>query len=113
MSCGVGRRRCLDLALLYLWLSRGATTAPIGPLAREPPCATEPPYAMGSALKRPKKRGGVLIERANPEWPLSFPLEALTLGFPHLSLNKEGEISWTCWKLAKVHEICNINYDRR
>ena len=51
MSCGVGRRHGLDLALLWLW-HRLATTAPIGPLA------WEPPYAMGAALKRQKKKKG-------------------------------------------------------
>ena len=45
MSCGVGRRRGLDLALLWLW-RRSAATAPIRPLA------WEPPYAVGGALKK-------------------------------------------------------------
>ena len=52
MSCGVGRRRGSDLALLWLW-HRLAATAPNGPLAWEPPSAT------GVALKRqktPKKK---------------------------------------------------------
>ena len=55
MSCGVGRRRGLDLALLWLWL-RMAATAPIRPLAWEPPCAA------GEALKRhrTKKKKGIL-----------------------------------------------------
>ena len=48
MSYGVGHRRSLDPALLGLW-SRKAATAPIGPLA------WEPPYAVGAALKRQKK----------------------------------------------------------
>ena len=38
-----------DLALLWLWC-RPVATAPIGPLAREPP------YAKGEALKRQKKK---------------------------------------------------------
>ena len=38
MSCGIDCRRGLDLALLWLWC-RSAATAPIGPLAWEPPCA--------------------------------------------------------------------------
>ena len=38
-----------DLALLWLWRSRLAAIAPIGPLA------WEPPYAVGVALKRTKK----------------------------------------------------------
>ena len=45
MSCGVGCRRGLDLALLWLWC-RPAATALIQPLA------WEPPYASGAALKK-------------------------------------------------------------
>ena len=45
MSCGVGRRRGLDLALLWLW---PVATAPIRPLA------WDSPYATGAALKRRK-----------------------------------------------------------
>ena len=49
MSCGVGRRRGWDLALLWLW-HRPAVVAPIRPLA------WEPPYAPGAALKRKKEK---------------------------------------------------------
>ena len=49
MSCGVGHRRGLDLTLLWFWC-RLAATAPIQPLA------WEPPYTAGAALKRQKKR---------------------------------------------------------
>ena len=45
MSCGVGCRRGSDPSLLWLW-RRLAATAPIRPLA------WEPPYAVGVALKR-------------------------------------------------------------
>ena len=48
MSCGVGRRRGLDLVLLWLWY-RLVATAPIQPLA------WEPPYAADAALKTHKK----------------------------------------------------------
>ena len=49
MSCGVGCRHGSDPALLWLW--RGlAATAPIQPLA------WEPPYAMGAALKSKKQK---------------------------------------------------------
>ena len=44
MSCGVGHRRGSDLVLLWLWC-RLAATAPVGPLA------WEPPYAPGEALE--------------------------------------------------------------
>ena len=50
MSCGIGRRRGSDPAMLWLWL-RLAAAASIRPLA------WEPPYAVGAALKRPKKNG--------------------------------------------------------
>ena len=49
MSCGVGHRHCLELALLWLW-RRLAAVAPIRPLA------WEPPYAAGVALKRQKTK---------------------------------------------------------
>ena len=49
MSCGVGRRCGWDPALLWLW-HRLAATAPIRPLA------WEPPYAAGAALKRQKTK---------------------------------------------------------
>ena len=49
MSSGVGHRRSLNLALLWLW-HRPAATAPIGPLA------WEPPYAAGAGLEKTKKK---------------------------------------------------------
>ena len=49
MSRGVSHRRSLDLALLWLW-RRPAAVAPTGPLA------WEPPYATDAALKRQKKK---------------------------------------------------------
>ena len=51
MSSGVGRRRGLDPELLWLWLwCRLAATAPIQPLA------WEPPRAAGAALKTKTKQ---------------------------------------------------------
>ena len=49
MNCGVGCRHGLDLARLWLW-RKPAATAPIGPLA------WEPPYAVGAALKGQKTK---------------------------------------------------------
>ena len=49
MSCGVGCRRGLDLALLWLW-RRLAAIALTGPLS------WEPPYAMGMTLKTKKEK---------------------------------------------------------
>jgi len=48
-SCGVGCRHGLDLALLWLWC-RSVATAPIGPLA------WDPPYDADVALKKKKKK---------------------------------------------------------
>ena len=49
MSCGVGCRHGSDPALLWLWC-RPAVTAPIRPLA------WEPPYAAGVALENAKRQ---------------------------------------------------------
>ena len=49
MSCGVGQRHGLDPMLMWLWC-RPVATAPIRPLA------WEPPYALGAALEKTKKR---------------------------------------------------------
>ena len=49
MSCGVGRGHGLDPVLLWLW-RRPASTAPIGPLA------WDPPYAASAALTKQKER---------------------------------------------------------
>ena len=48
MSCGVGHRRGLDLALLWLW-RRPVATALVRPLA------WEPPYAAGSGPRKGNK----------------------------------------------------------
>ena len=58
MSCGVGNRHGLDLALLWLWC-RLAAVALIWPLA------WQPPRALGAALKRGKKKS-VVIWSSNP-----------------------------------------------
>ena len=47
LSCGIGRRHCLDPALLWLWY-KPAAAAPIRLLA------WEPPYAVGAILKKKK-----------------------------------------------------------
>ena len=48
MSCGVGRRRGSDPLLLWLW-RRPEATAPIRPLA------WEPPYAAGASQENGRK----------------------------------------------------------
>ena len=49
MSCGVGHKLSMDLALLWLWC-RPAAIAPIRSLAREPL------HAVGVALKNKKTK---------------------------------------------------------
>ena len=49
VSCGVGCRRGSDPALLWI-LRRSAATAPVRPLAWEPPCAA------GAALDNAKRQ---------------------------------------------------------
>ena len=49
MSCGVGRRHSSDPKLLWLW-RRPAATAPIRPLA------WEPPYAVSVVQKKKKEK---------------------------------------------------------
>ena len=57
MSYGVGHRRSLDLALLWLW-HRLAATAPLRPLA------WEPPSAVSVALKSKKiKKIKIIIKK--------------------------------------------------
>ena len=56
MSCGVVCRRGSDLVLLWLW-HRPVGTAPIRPLA------WEPPYAMDAALKRKKTKKKKIVAK--------------------------------------------------
>ena len=54
VSCGVGRRHGSDPALLWLWYGQTAT-APIRPLA------WEPPYTAGAALENAKRHNNNLL----------------------------------------------------
>ena len=58
MSCGVGRRHGLDLALLWLW-RRPVATALIRPLA------WESPYAAGVAPEKAKRQKKEKIQVIN------------------------------------------------
>ena len=58
MSCGVGCRHGSDLALLWLWCKPAAVA-----LIRH--LAWEPPYSMGAALEKTKKknqRGQLMLD---------------------------------------------------
>ena len=80
MSCGVGRRHGLHLALLWLW-HRPAATALIRPL----PWA--PPYALGAALKRQKKK------KRKKNYPPAFFFSSIWISQP-------PEIYWFCLYLS-------------
>ena len=54
MSCGVGHRRVLDPALLWLWY-RPVATAPLRPLAWEPPYAACGPKRQKTKKKKKRK----------------------------------------------------------
>ena len=56
MSCGVDCRLGSDPALLWLW-RRLVATAPIRPLA------WEPPYAVEAAQEKAKRQKNVIAER--------------------------------------------------
>ena len=56
MSCGVGHRCGSDPALLWLWC-RLVATAPIRPLA------WEPPYAEGAALEKAQRQKKLKIKK--------------------------------------------------
>ena len=60
MNCGIGCRHGLDLALLWLWC-RPAATAPIRPLAWEPPYATERPKEIAKTHTHEKKKSTIIM----------------------------------------------------
>ena len=61
MSCGVGCRLGSDPALLWLWC-RPVATAPIRPLAREPP------YAMGAAQEIAQRQNKTKQSKTKNIW---------------------------------------------
>ena len=74
MSCGVGLRCVSDPALLWLW-RRPAATAPIGPLAWEPPCATGAALEKAKREKKKekrKKKETLKSKKATTEWKKIF-----------------------------------------
>ena len=107
MSCGVGCRRSSDPALLRLWLwHRPSATALIGPLA------WEPPYAVGAALEKTKKKKEYQILSSAPVRPgasshVTFRATFSVVTCPHLQMGtlSFGELKfaplvlWQCWEL--------------
>ena len=58
VSCGVGCRRGSDPALLWLW-HRPMATAPIRPLAWEPPYAAEQPKEIAKRQNKKNKKTSI------------------------------------------------------
>ena len=88
MSCVVGLRRSSDMALLWLW-HRPAGTAPIQPLA------WEPPDAASAVLKKKKEKKKTCILKTH-----------LLVFFFHIqninsSLKVNNLISLITWKIRK------------
>ena len=91
MSCGVGCRHRLDPTLLCLW--RGpVATAPIRPLAWEPPCAARVAQEMAKRQKnktKQKKTFPIIVLRAERMKHFQF---------------KCGHIGLLCLALVEVSE---------
>ena len=68
MSCGVGQRRGLDPALLWLWQA-GSYSSDLR--------LWEPPYAMGAALEKVKRQKQKKEEEARVEVALLLSLSLL------------------------------------
>ena len=86
MSCSVGCRCYLDLALLWL-LAQPAAVAPITPLA------WELPYAMGVALKKQKKKEKTKLgsaHRSSVTLPITIVLKSKALFSLHSPLAAPG-----------------------
>ena len=96
MSCGVGvGRRCSsDPALLWLWC-RPEATAPIRPLA------WEPPYAAGAAQRNSKKtKKKKKKEKAQGEFLLWLSGLRIRLGSSHCGAAEMN--------LTRIHEVAGL-----
>ena len=81
MSCGVGRRRGSDTALLWLWC-RPVATAPIQPLDWEPPYAAEAAQEIATKTttkdkKKKKKKSFLMAQRVMDQALSMQPLGSL------------------------------------
>ena len=96
MSYGVGCRHGSDPELLWLW-SRPAATAPIGPLAQEPP------YAVGAALEKTMTK-----KKKKSEWRIDIENKnvsnALKFGWAELSRPRVTLVSSLEQRISKWSE---------
>ena len=116
MSCGVGRRRDSDLALLWL-LHRPAATAPIRPLT------WEPPHAEGTPLKRQKdeRKNERTNERKKETWSagsrlcsaMAWPPTERFLSFGQILSGKHLVGHWAASGLADLGSLvlpCSVSH---
>ena len=107
MSCGAGRRWGSDPTLLWLW-QRSAATAPIWPLAWEPPYAVS---AAGEKKKKKKKRG----IKAWESYILLFPspssclFQSPKLSTVSLQLLSSIFCFLTAFSLIQVYTVFHLN----
>ena len=106
MSCGVGRRCGLDPVFLWLWC-RLAVTAPIQPLA------WEPPYVEGVALKKKKRQNKNKTPKSPLPPPYSLPFLSPTLIL--LTVTPRLQFGWASFRIffnyscIKITKLCHCN----
>ena len=102
MSCSTGRRHGSYMTLLWLW-RRPVATAPIRPLA------WEPPYAAGAAQEIAKKRKKKYIETNHNENTTiqEFPLWLSGLNTPLVSMRMQVQslVSLTGLRIQHCREL--------
>ena len=99
MICGVGLRRDSDLMWLWLW-RKPAAVALIQPLV------WEPPYAVGAALKRPKKQN----KTKTPKLPMkNAQMASLVNSTNHLKNSYWSSCHGSAeMNLAGIHEVAGL-----
>jgi len=95
MSCGVGCRRGSDPALLWLW-RRPVATAPIQPLAWEPPYAAGAAQEIAIATTTTTKRQKKTKKKKRMVWKIH-----LTRNEHEIPFSKVVQSEWQSMNLLK------------
>ena len=102
MSCSVGHRCGCDHAWLWLWLwCRPAATAPIQPLA------WEPPYAVGVTLKKTKGKKKAKKQKTQNSMPLLIRVISASykLGTDRISITLVIELNVYLWQSVSTSSL--------